>query len=89
MEIFERQGGYCAVSGLKLTWAQGSVLPTSLSLDRIDSNESYTNDNVRLVCHAVNAFKGRMNDDEMISMARAIVAKADTVPSNAFMVDRH
>jgi len=31
-------------------------------------------DNVRLVCHAVNAFRGRMSDSEMLSMAKSIVA---------------
>lgn len=63
--------------GIKMTWAQGKVLPTSISLDRIDHTQGYSSDNLRLICHAVNAFKGQMTDAEMLVMARAIIAKAD------------
>lgn len=73
MEMFTRQGGLCAVTGLKMTWAQGKVLPTSISLDRIDPNGGYSAVNLRLVCQSVNAFRGRMTDDEMFHMALAIV----------------
>lgn len=74
MRMFEEQGRCCAVTGITMTWAQGTVLPTSISLDRISSDGGYSADNLRLVCHCVNAFKGRMSDDEMFSMALAIVA---------------
>lgn len=73
MVKFETQGGKCAVSGIALTWAQGRILPTSLSLDRINSEDGYSKENIRLVCQAVNAFKGRMSDAEMLVMAKAIV----------------
>lgn len=74
MRKFEEQGGKCAISGVTLTWAQGKVLPTSISLDRIDQDKGYSADNLRLVCQAVNAFRGRMSDDDMLQMAIAIVA---------------
>ena len=74
MTKFDAQGGKCAVSGITMTWAKGTVLPTSLFLDRIDHTQGYSADNLRLVCHAVNAFKGRMSDAEMLAMAKAIVA---------------
>lgn len=74
MAKFEAQEGCCAVTGIKMTWAQGKVLSTSISLDRIDPDGGYSADNLRLVCQAVNAFKGRMTDDEMFNMALAIVA---------------
>ena len=77
MAKFEAQGGKCAVSGITMTWAKGTVLPTSLSLDRIDHTQGYSADNLRLVCHAVNAFKGRMTDAEMLVMAKAIVANLE------------
>jgi len=77
MAKWTAQDGKCAVTGIAMTWAQGKVLPTSISLDRIDPEGGYSADNLRLVCHAVNAFKGRMTDAEMIDMARAIVNKAD------------
>lgn len=74
MQKFEAQNGCCAVTGIKLTWAQGKVLATSISLDRIDPNGGYSSGNIRLVCQAVNAFRGRMSDDEMLVFAKAIVA---------------
>lgn len=77
MAMFSAQEGCCAITGIKLTWAQGSVLPTSISLDRIDPNGGYSADNLRLICHAVNAFKGRMSDAEMFQMAVAIVTRMD------------
>ena len=73
MEAFERQNGKCALSGLVMTWNQGHVLPTSLSIDRIDQTRGYSKDNVRLICHAFNAFRGRMNDAEMFAMAVTLV----------------
>ena len=75
MDLWMAQNGRCAVSGIEMVWGkrQGPV-PNSISMDRIDSNGGYSIDNLRLVCHAVNAFKGRMSDAEMLAMAKAIVA---------------
>lgn len=75
MEMWRKQDGKCAVTGLVMTWAKGTYLPTSISIDRIDSSIGYRLDNVRLICYAINAFKGVWSDDHMIEMARAIVAK--------------
>lgn len=72
--LFEAQDGKCAISGVILTWRTGKILPTSLSVDRIDSARGYVRSNVRLVCFAVNAFRGQMSDDEMFNMALAIVS---------------
>ena len=76
-ELWESQEGRCAISGLQMTWGKGRIEPTSISLDRINSKLGYEADNVRLVCHAVNCFRGRMLDYEMIEIARTIVAYAD------------
>ena len=75
MNIWRKQDGKCAVTGLVMTWAKGTYLPTSISIDRIDSSIGYRLDNVRLICYAINAFKGVWSDDHMIEMARAIVSK--------------
>lgn len=71
--LFNYQKGLCALSGVKMTWGQGSVKATSLSVDRIESNRGYHLDNIRFICHAVNAFRGNGTDAEMIEMAKAIV----------------
>lgn len=78
-QVFVSQGGRCALSGIEMTWAKGKLLGTSITLDRIDHDGGYTVGNVRLLCHAVNSFRGRMSDAEMVAMARAIVAMADRV----------
>jgi hypothetical protein len=77
IQMWKNQGGRCAVSGIVMTWAKGTYLPTSISIDRKDPKGGYSLDNVRLVCYAINAFRGVWSDDHMIEMARAIVAKAD------------
>jgi hypothetical protein len=77
MQKWRDQNGCCALTGIKMTWAKGKVLPTSISLDRIDHEGGYSADNIRLICHAINAFRGRMSDAEMLDMARALIAKAD------------
>lgn len=79
MEIWRAQDGRCVISGITMTWAKGRVLPTSISLDRIDPNGGYSKDNLRLVCQAVNSFRGRMLDSEMLTMAKAIIHNM-TVP---------
>jgi len=73
MSLWNAQEGKCAISGIAMTWAQGKVLPTSVTLDRLDPECGYTIENIRFVCHAVNSFRGRMSDDEMFNMAMAIV----------------
>lgn len=73
MGKFDAQNGRCALTGIQMTWGKGKVLPTSISLDRIDQDQGYSCDNVRLICHAINAFRGRMSDDEMFTMALALI----------------
>ena len=73
MNLWRAQNGKCALSGVGMTWAQGKLLPTSITIDRIDQSCGYSIDNVRLLCHAVNSFRGLMSDAEMLVMAKAIV----------------
>jgi hypothetical protein len=77
MAMWEKQKGRCAISGIPLTWGQGKVKPNSISLDRINPDEGYSASNLRLICHAINAFRGVMSDAEMLVMAKAIVANAE------------
>ncbi len=82
--LWENQNRRCAITNIAMTWGQGRITPTSMSLDRIDPDAPYTVNNVRLVCHAINAFRGRMTDAEMLTMARAIVdnmSKSSREPS--------
>lgn len=78
MGLWGLQEGKCALSGVTMTWAGGVQTGTSISLDRIDQAKGYSVGNVRLLCHAVNCFRGLMSDRELTEMAASIVDKATT-----------
>jgi hypothetical protein len=77
MGVWEQQKGICAVSGVPMTWGKGKLMPTSVSLDRIDQTKGYEIGNVRLVCYQANTFRGRWSDEQMLAMAKAIVANLE------------
>lgn len=82
MDIFETQEGKCALSGVKMTWHQGKIQPTSISIDRIDNSKGYIPGNVRLVCVVVNAFKSTQTDSELYEFAKQLVENmAKTQPN--------
>lgn len=72
MELYERQGGKCAVTGLELSHAFETP-QTNLSIDRIDCNGPYEVGNIRLVCNVVNIMRGRLSDEDLLFWAKAIV----------------
>ena len=78
MEIWNKQGGKCALSGVQMTWGkynQGhKPIATSVTLDRIDYNKSYEKGNIRLVCYSINSFRGRMSDSEMRDLLKQFYA---------------
>lgn len=71
--MYDAQQGRCALTGVVMTRLAGRILPTSMSLDRIDPKGSYTPGNVRIICHGINAFKGVGDDEEMFGLAEALL----------------
>ena len=72
---YDLQKGKCALSGLVMTnFRDGSGIknPTNISIDRLDPDGDYTDDNIQLVCHAINMMKGKLDDDEFIRLCRAV-----------------
>jgi hypothetical protein len=53
----ESQGWKCALSGVPMT-ANKKKSPTNISIDRIEAGGPYTIDNIRLVCCALNSWRG-------------------------------
>jgi hypothetical protein len=78
MRLWEENDGRCALSRIKMTWRQKTIMPTSISLDRIDPSKGYVAGNVRLICFSVNAFRNVMEDGDMLTMAKAIVATMES-----------
>lgn len=73
--------GKCAITGLLFDMRTGlgaGPRPFSPSLDRIVPSLGYVPGNIRFVLQCVNAFRGTMNDGEMASVAKAIVAACYT-----------
>jgi len=69
-ELFEKQNGKCAYTGLELvspTTLKDRKLnvgnPKMISLDRIDSDFGYVKGNVQFVCNWINKGKGNMKHD--------------------------
>jgi len=75
VDLWDRQGGRCAVTGRPMTYLKGNRtgLSTNVSLDRIDNSLGYDLGNIRLVCKAVNYMKNVMTDAEMLEWCRAII----------------
>ena len=66
-ELYFRQSGLCAISGLKMTTISGRRHRSNsfvMSLDRIDSEKGYTKDNIQLVCWQANRMKDCLSWDE-------------------------
>ena len=69
-----RYTGKCELTGLPFVNGVKGFYPFSPSIDRIDSSKGYEQHNCRFILMAINVFKGRMADDEMMKIAMALVA---------------
>ena len=70
-ELYFLQSGVCAYTGDKMSLEAG--LPSTLSVDRLDSSIGYTKDNVRLVTWEVNNAKQSRSMDEFILLCQKVV----------------
>ena len=77
-QLYENQEGLCAVSGRQLTFICGSgVIPTNISIDRIDPFGEYSENNVQLVCRQANTMKQRLSQEELAGWCEDIVNTYD------------
>ncbi|MBV30860.1 MAG: hypothetical protein CL504_09515 [Actinobacteria bacterium] len=61
-DIYEQQKGFCAVSGLPLLHTNEEA-DFSISIDRLDNDKGYTDDNIRLVCRRVNLMRNNLTTE--------------------------
>lgn len=74
-DLWERQGGRCALSGSVLTMtAKGRGL--TASVDRIDSARPYEKGNVQFVHKDVNLMKNKFDQDYFVAMCRRVANHA-------------
>jgi hypothetical protein len=62
VEVWNRQGGRCAITGIEMTYRakEGSFFPCNVSIDRIIPKRdggTYAIDNIQLVCVLANQIK--------------------------------
>lgn len=75
IELLNKQKYKCALSGTALTFELGNGrTPTNMSIDRIDSRMGYVQNNVQLICSAVNQFKNDLPQEYFLEMCKKIVA---------------
>lgn len=67
IELYEKQKGKCAFSGLVMEMKTGPRHKSntfSISLDRINNDKGYTKDNIQYLCWQINKMKSNLTDDE-------------------------
>lgn len=64
----------CEITGLRFDYDNFGMSP---SVDRIDQTKGYIKSNCRMILYCVNAFRGTMNDTEMIKIASTLVQNAN------------
>jgi hypothetical protein len=65
VQLWESQGGQCAITGKKMEHKPGSLF--SASVDRIDSNIGYYEGNVHLVCQGINFAKNDYPHEQFLN----------------------
>jgi hypothetical protein len=74
LELWDKQSGKCALSGLDMTYIlYNGHTNNNVSIDRINSLKGYTKDNIQLVCCIVNKMKLDMNTNDLIFYCKQII----------------
>lgn len=73
-ELWENQNHKCALTGIEmmLRVAEVNSLPTTVSIDRIDSDIGYVKGNIQLICHSINLAKNDFTNDEIINFIKLL-----------------
>jgi hypothetical protein len=74
VNMYNLQNGKCALTGWDIGWSEKGLTST-VSIDRIDSSEGYTLDNIQLVHKDVNMAKQQFSQEYFIQMCTAIADK--------------
>lgn len=74
LELWDKQNGKCAISGLDMTTIRGKgKMILNASIDRIVPGNDYTISNIQLVCSHVNMMKSDLTEEELLEFCEAII----------------
>ena len=71
LKLIEKQSNKCRLTGIELIWKINSGKHMA-TIDRIDSNKTYTKDNVQLLCWWANQAKMNDTDEDMINYCKMV-----------------
>ena len=79
IEVWYRQEGKCALTGMFMTWGKDGSgrKELNISIDRIDPNEHYIPGNMQLVCGRVNYMKHTLPEEELYWWCKNVVTKKE------------
>lgn len=82
LDLYEKQKGCCALTGIPLEakLELGTINPRNASIDRIlhgSNGGEYTKENIRLVCSIVNKMRQALTDEELVYWCKLIVENGD------------
>lgn len=72
INLWNKQKGLCAISGLQMTTVKGKMIMNA-SIDRIQPGGDYSIENVQLVCSHVNMMRSDLSVEELVEFCKAIV----------------
>lgn len=75
----EEQNYKCTLSGANLTCTleKGVKFPTNASIDRIEAGGPYTEENIQIVCRALNSWRADLSVEEFVEWCRLVVQNFD------------
>lgn len=74
-ELWQQQGGRCALSGMRMEFAECATCTRTASLDRIDSEIGYEPGNVQWLHRDINQIKSDHEQAEFIRLCRLVAER--------------
>ena len=97
MELWEHQGGRCALTGVSMTWVSmpiaevraGHGLGTSISVDRIQNDKriGYRKGNLRLVCSQINHMRSALPTEDFLHWCELVIRRMGPVAPDFSLAD--
>lgn len=72
---------FCPIFGLELKRNEKSILPNSVTLDRIDNTKGYVKGNVQVISYLANTMKNQATVEQLIRFADWINSNLSSKPS--------